>query len=138
MLEHAVDHVRHGLEAPMRVPRGTSRLTRSVVDLAHLVHVDERIEVGEVDAGESTADGKALAFESGRRSRDAAHGTDACVRASVGQSRNGREIVDRDGWHRESSEALSRVEHRPAGVPSRPLRGDVDAEFGGGTPHVIL
>ena len=40
-----------------------SRLTRPVVDLAHLVHVDERIEVGEVHAGERTANGKPFAFE---------------------------------------------------------------------------
>ena len=63
VLERAVDDVGDGLEAAVRVPVGAPGLARRVVDLAHLVHVDERVEVGEVDAGEGPADGEALALE---------------------------------------------------------------------------
>ena len=44
----------------MRMPGSASRLARPVVDLTHLIHVDERIEVGEVDAGERTANRESL------------------------------------------------------------------------------
>ena len=45
VLERAVDHVGDGLEAAVRVPRRALRLARRVLHLAHLVHVDERVEV---------------------------------------------------------------------------------------------
>ena len=63
VLERAVDDVGDGLEAAVRVPVGAPRLAGRVVDLAHLVHVDERVEVGQVDAGEGPADREALALE---------------------------------------------------------------------------
>ena len=63
VLEGAVDHVGDGLEAAVGVPVGAPGLARRVVDLAHLVHVDERVEVGQVDAGEGPADREALALE---------------------------------------------------------------------------
>ena len=44
VVEDAVDDVGDGLEAAVRVPRRALGLTRRVVDLAHLVHVDERVE----------------------------------------------------------------------------------------------
>ena len=72
VLEDAVDHVGDGLEAAVRVPRRALRLARRVLDLAHLVEVDERVEVGEVDAGERPADREALALEAARRGGDAA------------------------------------------------------------------
>ena len=62
VLEGAVDHVGDGLEAPVGVPVGAPRLARRVVDLAHLVHVDEGVEVGHVHAGEGPADREALAL----------------------------------------------------------------------------
>ena len=65
--ERAVDHVGHGLEPAVRVPRRALGLARPVVDLAHLVHVHEGVEVGHVDAGEGTANREALAFEASRR-----------------------------------------------------------------------
>ena len=49
VLERAVDDVGHGLEAAMGVPRGPLRLARAVVDLTHLIHVDEGVEVFEGD-----------------------------------------------------------------------------------------
>ena len=63
VLEDAVDHVGDGLEAAMRMPRRALRLARRVLHLAHLVEVDERVEVGQVDAGERAADREALALE---------------------------------------------------------------------------
>ena len=50
--EGPVDHVGHRLEPAMRVPRGSLRLTRGVVDFAHLVHVDERVQVVQAHPGE--------------------------------------------------------------------------------------
>src|SRR6266545_7031455 len=43
------------------VPGGALGLAWGVVDLAHLVHVDEGVEGSQVDAGEGAADGEALA-----------------------------------------------------------------------------
>ena len=63
VLEDAVDHVGDGLEPAMRMPRRALRLARGVVDLAHLVEMDERVEVGEVDAGERALDREPLPFE---------------------------------------------------------------------------
>ena len=58
VLEGPVDHVGHGLEAAVGMPRRALGLARRVLDLAHLVHVDERVEVGQLDAGEGPPDGK--------------------------------------------------------------------------------
>ena len=69
----AVDHVGDGLEAAVRVPRRALGLARRVLDLAHLVQVDERVEVGQVDAGEGAADREALALEAARRGGHRAH-----------------------------------------------------------------
>jgi len=68
--EAAVDHVRDGLEAPMGMPIGASRLAGLVFHLAHLVHVDERVEVGCAHACEGAYDGKPLALEAVRTSGD--------------------------------------------------------------------
>ena len=68
MLERAVDDVGDGLEAAVRVPRRALGLAGRVLDLAHLIHVDERVEVGEVDAGERAAHREPFAFEA-RRAR---------------------------------------------------------------------
>src|SRR6185312_14531468 len=61
--EGAVDDVGDGLEAAVRVPGRPLGLARRVVHLAHLVHVDERVERPEVDSGERTADWETLALE---------------------------------------------------------------------------
>ncbi len=76
--EGAVDHVGHGLEAAVRVPRRPLGFARPVVDLAHLVHVHERVEVGHVDAREGAANREALALETARRRGDRRHAT-RCV-----------------------------------------------------------
>ena len=63
VLEGAVDHVGDRLEATVGVPGGAFGLAWGVLHLAHLVEVNERIEVGLRDTGECAADGEALAFE---------------------------------------------------------------------------
>ena len=79
VLEGAVDDVRHGLEATVRVPGGALGLTRRVVDLAHLIQMNEGVEVGGRNAGEGATNGEALAFEAARGGRDGAHGAQARV-----------------------------------------------------------
>ena len=65
--EHAVDDVGDGLEPAVRVPRGALGLAGRVLDLAHLVHVDERVQLPQVHPGEGPADREALTLEAGRR-----------------------------------------------------------------------
>jgi hypothetical protein len=62
--EHAVDHVGDRLEATVRVPVGAARFVRPVVDLTHLVHVDERVEIGEGHTGKGAPHGETLTLES--------------------------------------------------------------------------
>ena len=78
VLHDAVDHVGHGFEAAVRVPRCAFGFSGCVVDLAHLVHVDEGIEGGEVDAGEGAVNGKAFTFVSDRCGGDALDGAVDC------------------------------------------------------------
>ena len=72
--ERPVEHVGDGLEAAVGVPRRALRLARGVLDLAHLVEVDERVEVGEVDALEGAPHREALALEAARGRGDRTHG----------------------------------------------------------------
>ncbi len=58
MLEHAVDHVGDGFEAAVGVLRGALGLAGRVVDLAHLVHVHERVEGCQVDPANARRTGK--------------------------------------------------------------------------------
>ena len=100
VLELAVDHVRDRLEPAVRVPRGALRLARGVIHLAHLVHVDERVERAHVDAGEGAADREALTLVAlgGRRHRDdrTGLGDDRVGSRHAGQRQN---VVDSDCGH---------------------------------------
>jgi hypothetical protein len=99
VLEGAVDDVGDRLEAAVRVPRRALRLARAVLDLAHLVHVDERVEVAQVDPGEGAADGEALALEAGR---GRGHRPDAAPHGAGRRQRDagkGRGVLDGDGRH---------------------------------------
>ena len=71
VLEDAVDHVGDGLEAAVRVPGRALGLAGRVLDLAHLVEVDEGVEVVQRDAGEGAAHGEALALEAAGGARHA-------------------------------------------------------------------
>ena len=73
VLHLAVDHVGDGLEAAVRMPRGALGLAGRVVDLAHLVQVQERVQGGQVDAGERAANREPLALEAVGGGGDAAY-----------------------------------------------------------------
>jgi hypothetical protein len=73
MLEGAVDHVGHGLEPTMGMPRGALGLAGRVVDLAHLVHVHEGIQLRLSDSGKRPTDREALSFKRARGDRDRGH-----------------------------------------------------------------
>ena len=62
MEEGAVDDVGDGLETTVRVPVGATRLVGGVVDLTHLIHVDERVEISGGDSPEGATYGEALSL----------------------------------------------------------------------------
>ena len=97
--EGAVKDVGDRLEATVRVPRGALGLTRCVLDLAHLVHVDEGVEIGQVDAGEGTSHGETLPLETARRSRHRTHRTRELIQGRALDAREVENAVDGDGWH---------------------------------------
>src|ERR1700716_866604 len=74
VLKGAVDHVSHGLEAAMRVPRSPLRLAGTVLHLAHLVHVNEGVEVALVEPVKGTPNREAFTFDAPGRRRDGKHG----------------------------------------------------------------
>src|SRR5882757_3082350 len=108
MLEGAVDDVCDRLEAAVRVPGGALGLARRVLDLAHLIHVDERVQLGHRDAGKRAANREALTLVAGRRVGD---------RPNVPLRRIGRRLRDpsqcgdvrnRHGWHGRLLEVVER------------------------------
>ncbi len=112
----AVDHVGDGLEAAVRVPRRALGLARRVLDLAHLVEVHERVEVGQVDAGERPADREALALEAARRRRHRATGRSTASSAGAGMRGSDEDVVDGHGWHAGGT-LRRRTDSRP--IPGR-------------------
>ena len=64
VLHHAVDHVGHGLESTMRMPRRADGLVRRVLDGAELVEEEERVRDVRIDAaGEGTPHREAGALD---------------------------------------------------------------------------
>ena len=55
-------HVGNGFEAAVRVPRSPLGFARTVVHLAHLIQVDEGVEIGELDAVKGPTNRKTLTF----------------------------------------------------------------------------
>ena len=102
--EDAVDDVGDRLEAPVRVPRGALGLTGGVVDLAHLVHVDERVERPEVHPRERAPDREPLSLEPGRCRGYRQHGPFG-YRGGVWlrNARQHQDVRDSDGGHVVSS-----------------------------------
>ena len=98
VLEGAVDHVGDGLEAAVRVPRGALGLARRVVDLAHLVHVDERVEIAHRHAGEGAHDGEALALVAARAGGDLLDRALGVAERGRGDARQGQGVSG-DGRH---------------------------------------
>jgi hypothetical protein len=98
--EGAVDDVGDGLEAAVGVPRRALGLVRRVLDLAHLVHVDEGVEVGERDAGEGPVDREPLALVALGGGGDAAHrAIDRHGGIGFGHAGQGEDVVGGDGGH---------------------------------------
>ena len=96
----AVEHVGDGLEPAVRVPGRALRLAGRVLDLAHLVHVDERVEVG-AGRRRRTRGGPGTPHPrtpTGRRSRSERPGGAPRARQS-GMRRERGQIVDGDGRH---------------------------------------
>jgi hypothetical protein len=84
----------------MRMPGRALGLTGGVLHLAHLVEVDERVEVVEGDARERATDREPLPFESVRGDRHAAHGAMARDRRiRFGDPRQDGDVVDGQCGH---------------------------------------
>src|SRR5215471_11227073 len=99
VLEGPIDHVGHGLEAAVWVPCRALWLARCVVDLAHLVHVHEWVEVGGGDAGERADHREAFALEATRASGDRLDRTLGVAELRGRQARQGQ-CVGAYGGHR--------------------------------------
>jgi hypothetical protein len=97
--ERAVDHVGHGLETAVRMPGSALRLTGRVVHLAHLVHVDERVEQAQVHAGERAPDREALALVARRRGGHLQDRPLSGIGAGLADSRQHGDVPDGYGWH---------------------------------------
>ena len=69
VLKQAIDHVGDGLEASVRVPGCALGFACGVLHFPHLVHVDERVEYVEANAGEGAAYRKPLTLKPLRRCR---------------------------------------------------------------------
>src|ERR1035437_246321 len=99
VVEDAVDDVRDSFEATVRVPRGSLGLTRCVLDLAHLVEMDERVEQREVHAGEGSLDWEPQALKGRWRTGDRYHRALYIVRTQRGQERQDGQVRNCDGRH---------------------------------------
>ena len=106
VLEGAVDDVGDGLEAAVRVPGSALGLARGVLDLTHLVHVDERVERRQVDPGEGSPHGEPFALEAARRCRDRAHGARHGIRHGLRHAGQREDVLDGHGWHGDQLLAL--------------------------------
>jgi len=100
VLKGSVDHVGDGLESAMRVPGGTLRFPGAVFHLAHLVHVNEGVEVALVEPVKGPPHREALAFDTLRRRRDGEHrALDGAGRVRDRDSRQRQDVVDGDRRH---------------------------------------
>ena len=118
--EHPVDDVRDGLEAAVRVPRGALGLARRVLDLAHLVHVHERVEVAQADARERAPDREPLALEARRRGGDPRDRPVALGRG-LGDPGQDQQIGNGNGRHDDAPRSRPRHSypaHRAANSPN--------------------
>ena len=121
VLERPVDHVRHGLEAPVRVPGGALGLAGGVLDGTHVVEQQERVGERQVHAGERPAYDEALALDLAARGDDLADrapragGLGGCGEAGQGQGIGG------DSWHGALPDAnyLRRQQHVEVSPDSR-------------------
>jgi hypothetical protein len=100
VIHDPVDHVGHRLEPAVGVPGGPFRLARRIVDLAHLVEVDERVELVHRHAGEGPAHREALALVAARRGGEPPNRTiGRRGRVELRHARENKNVVDCDSWH---------------------------------------
>ena len=115
-----------------------SWLAGFVFDLAHLVHVDERVEVGGADSGERAHDGKALAFIASWAGGDGADGAfgvrraGAAIRGSVKVSA----VIAGMQWVTGLRSVLFRFEYRQRGCAC--VRRGARGEHGFGSVAALL
>jgi hypothetical protein len=112
MGESAVEHVRHGFEPAVRMPVGAPGLPGLVLDLAHLIHVHEGIQVCGAYSGEGAHDGKALALVASRAGGDGADGPLGVRRAGRGDPRQSQGVSG-DSRHASSNRTAVRFISSP-------------------------
>ena len=71
VIKNSIDDVGNRFETSMRMPRSSLRFTRGVLNFTHLIQVNERIEIGKVDAGECSTNWESFTFETLWRGCDA-------------------------------------------------------------------
>ena len=108
VLHDPVDHVCNRLEPTVRVPRCAFRFAGCVFHLAHLVEMDERVEVREVNAGEGAADRKAQSLEPLWCGRDGFHPPLGGGGFGDRDTRQRERVFDGDGGHINSNRYGSR------------------------------
>ena len=113
MQEGSIDDVGDGLEPSMRVPRRAECTPWRIDHRTHLVHVDERIEGLETDAGERPPDGEALTLETARRGGDRADRSLDGVSRRLGDGREGCGISG-DCGHVRLDSSMVRQDERTA------------------------
>jgi hypothetical protein len=64
MVEGTINDVGHGFESAVRVPGSALGLSRSIVNLSHLIHVNKGIELLRRDSRKSPAYWKAFTLKS--------------------------------------------------------------------------
>ncbi len=99
VLERAVDDVGDGLEAAVRVPRRALGLAGTVVDLTHLVHVDERVEPGQLDPGEGPPDREAFPLIPAGRGGDRGDLPLGLGHVGLWHPGQDEDVVYGDRWH---------------------------------------
>jgi hypothetical protein len=101
MDELTIDEVREGFEPAVRMPGRALWLPWGVLNLAHLIHMDKRVEISGVDAGERPANWEALALIARRASRDGRDTSGSGIKWQVKTGKGQR--VGGDRWHGGSS-----------------------------------
>jgi hypothetical protein len=110
VLERAVDHVGDGLEPAVGVPGRALGLAGGVLDLAHLIHVDEGVQLGVRQPGERASHREALALETRGRSGDRSDGAlHRVAEIGLGDCREREGVFHGDGRHDSSNNLRTQV-----------------------------
>ncbi|MDQ1304562.1 MAG: hypothetical protein QG671_389 [Actinomycetota bacterium] len=98
MCEPAVDHVGDRLESAVRMPVGSAGLTRFIVHLAHLVHVNEWVQISGTHPGEGPDHRESLPLVSAGPGVDRSHGPLDVGGSGRAQSGQGQGVCSYS-WH---------------------------------------